>query len=240
MSEAEFILPSTTNAIIHNSDSSHLFEQKQRVESAVVSEDPALVLDTSKALLETVYKTILNDILSEPDISGDMGSLYRDVKTHMVFNHDKFAREKLEHLIGNINHFVPELRNKFGAASHGKDGNFQNPIEMPEAEMITYLVDGVAGFLLKRNRILANPEYSQRIYYTDYEEFNDYLDTSNNPIDFGITGSEPIPHSLALFNCDPKAYQEYLIQFKEEETIIEISTNPELTEMVPVAENQHD
>ena len=46
---------------------------------------------------------------------------------------------------------------------------------------------------------------------------------------------------LALFNCDPKAYKEYLIQFKEEEeTTIEISTNPELTEIVPVAENQQD
>jgi len=241
MSDFEFILPSTSKAIVGSEEALHLLEQKQRVEHSVLINDPALTLDTSKALLETILKTILKDRGANPNLSQDMGPLYRDVKANLLFNRDDKARSIFEKLIGAIVHNVPELRNKFGASSHGKDGHYVSPIEMPEAEMVAYLVDGVSGFLLRKNRLLANPEYSQRIYYIDHEEFNDYLDTSNDPVDLNISDSTPIAYSKALFDLDSDAYKELLIQFKgEEEPTIEVSTNPELTEIVPVAENQQD
>lgn len=213
MSDQDFILPSTTKIIASGRDGQHLYEQKLRVESAVTKEDPAEILDTSKALLETTYKTILKDLVETPDLTKDMNGLYKEVKTHISFNHDDDANKIIERLVNGIAHNVPELRNKYGALSHGKDGNYQSPIEMPEAEMVAHLVDGTVGFLLKKNRMLADPRYSQRIYYADYEEFNDFLDTSKDPVDFGISDSKEIPFSWVLFNCDPNAYKEYLLQF---------------------------
>ena len=244
MSDSKFILPSTSKVIAGSKEALHLLEQKQRVENSVLRNDPALTLDTSKALLETTYKTILKDIVENPDLSQKMIPLYKDVKANLLFNHDEKARDILEKLIGAIAHGVPQLRNEFGASSHGKDGHYISPIEMPEAEMVAYLVDGVSGFLLRKSRLLANPENLQRIYYEDYEEFNDYLDTSYDPVDLKINSSTPITYSKALFSLDRDAYTEYLIQFnnqkEEEEPTIEISTDPELTEIVSVTENQQD
>ena len=216
MDDVEFILPSTSKAIVGSEEALHLLEQKQRVEYSVLINDPALTLDTSKALLETVFKTILKDRVVNPNLSQKVGSLYKDVKASLPFNRDDGAKVIFENLISSIVHNVLALRNEFGASSHGKDGHYVSPIEMPEAEMVAYLVDGASGFLLRKNRLLANPEYSQRIYYMDNEEFNDYLDTSNDPVDLKISDSEPIAYSKVLFECDPKAYKEYIIQFNNQ------------------------
>lgn len=249
MSNLEFILPSTSKAIVGSDGALHLLEQKQRVELSVAGNDPALMLDTSKALLETTYKTILNDRGETFDASDDMNILYKKVKNILTYNRDDEAKAMLEKLIGVIAHWVPQLRNKFGASSHGKDGYYLSPIEMPEAEMVVHLVDGMAGFLLIKNRMLANPENSQRIYYADHEEFNEYLDTSYDPVDLKIDGSTPVPYSRLLFDYDSEAYKEYLIQFiaqeeeeeeEEEQLIIEKRSPPELSELVPVVENQQD
>jgi hypothetical protein len=186
------------------------------VEHSILINDPALTLDTSKALLETTLKTILKDRIVNPNLSQDMNPLYKDVKANLMFNRDDKVRSIFEILISAIVHAVPQLRNEFGASSHGKDGYYVSPIEMPEAEMIAYLVDGVSGFLLRKNRLLANPEYSQRIHYEDYEEFNDYLDTSYDSVDLKINNSPPITYSRALFGLDRDAYTEYLIQFNDQ------------------------
>lgn len=246
MSDFEFILPSTSKAIVGSEEALHLLEQIRRVENSVSKNDSALTLDTSKALLETTYKTILKDRGEAFNASDDMNLLYKTVKEILPFNRDDEAKGMLEKLTGAIAHWVPELRNKFGASSHGKDGHYITPIEMPEAEMVAYLVDGVSGFLLRKSRLLANPENSQRIYYTDYEEFNEYLDTSNDPIDLKISDSTPTPYSKALFNCDREAYKEFLIQFittqkeEEEQPTIDIIPQPDFKDPVLAAENQHD
>jgi len=242
VSDFEFILPSTSKAIVGSEEAMHLLEQIRRVENSVAKNDSALTLDTSKALLETTYKTILEDRGENFNASDDMNLLYKTIKEILPFNHDDEAKGMLEKLTGTIAHWVPQLRNKFGASSHGKDGHYICPIEMPEAEMVAYLVDGVSGFLLRKNRILANPENSQRIYYADYEEFNEYLDTSNDPLDLKISDSTPIPYSLFLFDYDRQAYKEGLIQFLtkeegDEQSTFEITPQPESTEPVPDTEN---
>jgi|GEM_PF-1828024 hypothetical protein len=229
MGDIEFLLPSTSKSVVDSEEALHLIEQIQRVAFSVAKKDSALTLDTTKALLETTYKTILNDMSKSFDDFDDMYVLYDMVKQVLPFNRDDEANKILERLVGAIAHGVPKLRNKFGASSHGKDGYYLNPIEMPEAEMVVHLVDGVSGFLLKKSRMLTNPENSQRIYYSDYEEFNEDLNESYAPIDLHISDSAPIPYSKALFVYDPEAYKERLIQFlnqkEEDEQTIEIIPN---------------
>lgn len=229
MSDFEFLLPSTSKSVVDSEEALHLIEQIQRVAFSVAKKDSALTLDTTKALLETTYKTILNDLGKSFDDFDDMYALYEIVKQALPFNRDDEANKILERLVGAIAHGVPKLRNKFGASSHGKDGYYLNPIEMPEAEMVVHLVDGVSGFLLKKSRMITNPENSQRIYYSEYEEFNEYLDTSNDPYDLKIDGSTPVPYSKFLFDYEPEAYKEFLIQFltqkEEDEQTIEIIPN---------------
>ena len=245
MGDVEFILPSTSKAIVGSEETLHLLEQIRRVENSVAKNDSALTLDTSKALLETTYKTILKDKGETFKTTDDMKLLYKTVKEILPFNRDDEARGMLENLTGTIAHWVPQLRNKFGASSHGKDGFYISPIEMPEAEMVAYLVDGMSGFLLRKSRLLANPENSERIYYVDYEKFNEYLDTSNDPLDLKISDSTPIPYSLFLFDYDRQAYKEGLIQFftpegEEEQSTFEIIPQPESTESVSDTESHSE
>lgn len=217
MSETVFILQNFTSAVVSSSTAVHLLEQKSRLEQAVSTNDPALVLDTAKTLLESIFKTILSDRLESPDLTADFHPLYKKVGDVLELNRDSKANKILKALTSSIVHNIGELRNKYGAASHGKDGYFENPIEMPEAEMVAHIVDGMGGFLLKKHKHLADPEFLQRIYYQDYEEFNDWLDTSNAPITFPLDGAKDIPFSYILFTHDVDSYRAMLLQYRDME-----------------------
>lgn len=219
MSDSAFFLASSTRAIAGSEDAVHLIEQKERVEQAVISNDPALTLDTSKAFLESVFKTILLDRVHEPDLSIDMSPLYRNVRDVLPLNRDRAANEILKNLTNVIVHNVAELRNKYGAASHGDDGYYENPIEMPEAEMIAHIVDGMAGFLFRKHKAHGNPELAARIYYNDHPAFNDYLDGQREGYKIVLDEERAIElsPSYLLFTADEDAYRELLIQFLAEE-----------------------
>lgn len=150
MSETGFYLSSSTRAIAGSENAVNLIRQKERVEQAMASGDPALVLDTSKAFLESIFKTILSDRIENPDLDKKMSPLFVDVRNALSLNRDENARGLIRNISGAIVHNVAELRNKFGAASHGDDGYFDNPIGITEAEFVAQVVDGLAGFLLIR------------------------------------------------------------------------------------------
>jgi hypothetical protein len=61
MTDSGLRLQLSTKAIVGNEEAIHLIEQKERLEAAALTNDAPLCLDLSKAFLETVFKTILND-----------------------------------------------------------------------------------------------------------------------------------------------------------------------------------
>lgn len=229
MSGTAFILENCNKAIGGSEDANHLFEQKSRLEQAVSNNDPALTLDTAKSLLESIFKTILSDRVENPDLGQDINPLYRNVRDVMALNQNDEANEILKRLTNGIVHNVAELRNKYGAASHGDDGYYESPIEMPEAEMVAYLVDGMGGFLYRKHKHLNNPEVAQRIYYRDYEDFNDWIDSQYEPIKSPIEGAKEIIYSYFLFSFDVSTYRAMLLQHIDSE-----STDDEVVEKIEV------
>ena len=217
MSDSEFFLASSTRAILKLEDAVHLLKQKGRVEQAVAANDPALTLDTAKSFLESVLKTILADRIKKPDLFQDMNPLYKSVRDELPLNRDEVAAKILEKLTNSIVHNIAELRNKYGAASHGDDGFYDNPIEMPEAEMVAYLVDGMSGFLFQKHKMHGDPELAARIYYLDYPKFNDYLDNQYEGYKLPLDGDrylDLLPSKiLFLSDVDNYAYREMLLQY---------------------------
>jgi hypothetical protein len=61
MDESYGPLRLSTRAISSDPNAVHLIEHKDRLEAAVYREDIPLCLDVSKAYLESIFKTILND-----------------------------------------------------------------------------------------------------------------------------------------------------------------------------------
>lgn len=217
MSDTAFIMQSCTKSIAGAEDAIHLLEQKSRLEQAVSSNDPALTLDTSKSLLESIFKTILTDREPDPKLNKDFSPLYADVRRVITLNSDSVANEILKRLTNAIVHNVGELRNKYGAASHGDDAYYENPIEMPEAEMIAHIVDGMGGFLFRKHKSLNDPEAAQRIFYSDYAVFNDWLDSQNDSIIIPVEGAKQIPFSVFLFTYDVDTYRAMLLQYIQTE-----------------------
>jgi hypothetical protein len=233
MSETAFILHNCTKAMFGSSEAIHLVEQKSRLEQAVLSNDPSLTLDTSKSLLESIFKTILSDRIAAPDLGQDFKPLYKNVRDVLVLNQDVEANEILKKLTNAIVHNIAELRNKYGSASHGDDGCYENPIQMPEAEMVAHIVDGMGGFLLKKNKDLNDPEFAQRIYYNDYAEFNDWLDSQNESIKIPVDQASPILFSVFLFTHDVSVYRAMLLQYiQTEKEDADVSEDTSLVEIV--------
>ncbi len=222
MIDSGFRLRSVTSALVSMGDAVHLIEQKERVEQAIVSGDAALVLDTSKSLLESVFKTILLDRVVDPKIDQDMNPLFRTVKDSLVLNRNAEADSIFKRIGSNLVHQVAELRNRFGAASHGDDGFYNNPIEIPEAEMVAKMVDALSGLLIFKHKANKDPSIAARIFYNDYPEFNDFCDGQwdEYEIPLGENQTLIIPASKIIFNTDEQAYREMLLQYlstKEEE-----------------------
>ena len=217
MSDTAFILQNCTRAIAGAEEAIHLLEQKSRLEQAISSNDPALTLDTSKSLLESIFKTIISDRVAEPELGQDFGPLYKNVRDVLALNQDTQANEILKRLTNSIVHNVGELRNKYGAASHGDDGCYENPIQMPEAEMVAHIVDGMGGFLFRKHKDLNDPELAHRIFYSDYGEFNDWLDSQNDPIEIPVEEAKVIPFSVFLFTYDVDTYRAMLLQYIQTE-----------------------
>ena len=203
--------------VIDNSSLAHLGDQIKRLELAIREDDPSLVLDTAKSFLESIFKTILEDYGKAVGKKEDLTGLYKNVLKVIELNHDDDANQKLSKLSKGVVHCLGELRNAYGGASHGKDGQFDNPINMPEAEMVAQFADGLGCFLIRKKQLLADPIERQRLHYTDYQEFNDYLDMTRDGYDLGIDQMGPLPYSRILFNIDEAAYKELLIQFMSEE-----------------------
>lgn len=215
MSDSSFFLSSSTRALAGSEGAVHLIQQKERVEQAVVSNDPALTLDTAKAFLESIFKTILSDRVVAPDLEQDLSPLYRSVRDVLPLNRDNEANEILKRLTNCIVHNLGELRNKYGAASHGDDGYVENPIEMPEAEMVARVVDGMAGFLFQKHKAHGNPELAARIYYGEHPEFDDFLDNQWPGYELPLSpeNSISLPASKIIFLTDSDGYREMLLQY---------------------------
>jgi hypothetical protein len=221
MSDPTFNLASSARAIAGMEDAVHLFEQKGRVEQSIVSGDTSLALDTSKAFLESVFKTILSDRVPGCDLEQDLTPLFKCLKVSLPFNRDAKAQNMLSNMTGAIVHSIAELRNRFGAASHGNDGYHQNPIEQADAELVARLADGVAGFVFNKHKANIDPSSAVRIYYDDYPDFNDFWDAQNEGYFFHLDDTrvlEILPSKLLFMaDADALAYREMLLQFRSSE-----------------------
>ncbi len=213
------LLHSSTEALAASEDAVHLLEQKERLQRAVILKDPSLVLDTSKAFLESVFKTILQDREGANQIPANFGQLFRAVRTSSPMSADEGVADYLHKMASSIVHNVGELRNRYGAASHGSDGYHDCPVQMNDVHMVVQFVDGLAGFVLKKHRDSNDPEIAARIHYFDYPEFNDYWDEQYDGYEmpFSSTDQMLVPASELLFKNDLRAYREALLQYRSSE-----------------------
>lgn len=111
---------------LNSLDSDYISNQLQRINDSI-QDDPTLAIGTSKELIESVCKTILDERNIQYDRNDDIMDLVKKTRKVLKLLPDDIpdsakgaeAIRKLLSSLGNIAHIIAELRNQYGTG-HGK------------------------------------------------------------------------------------------------------------------------
>jgi hypothetical protein len=212
---------SGTREVIEGYDPPRTRQLIEELERAV-DEDSPFVTEASKALVESICKTILNDRGIEFDDRGwDMPQLFRETLIQLRLFPDGYpepgrAQDGLTKVIRGLQQVVQglsEIRNLDNFIAHGIDG-YEVGFDRIQRVLAARAADTIVYFLYSAHTNYALRDETQgRIYYKDHEGFNDFLDDTYPVYELGQM--EMLP-SRILYNADPEhqAYREVLIGYK--------------------------
>ncbi len=178
---------------------------------------PDFAFDLAKTLIESVCKTILEDIGRPADPDWDAPKIMRETTTFLSMlppghpNASK-ARESITKTLNGLHTAVQglcELRNDYGLASHGRDG-FSARLELRQATLAAQAADTIVAFLYRTHRDALSRAPGARVYYEDHADFNEGFDRDNELIRLGDL--ELLP-SRVLFHTDREAYKAALSDY---------------------------
>ena len=187
-----------------------------------VHTNPTLCVETCKALIEGICKTILTNKNRAFSSSVTFSGLVRDTITSTL-NTDEPYRSDIVDLTRRITGVADKLgsiRNNTGFISHGMD--VLNPRLTETLSLFACkITDTIGGFILRCYSNNRSQNTDHRIHYEDCKPFNEYFD-SLNPLPFGLSAS------LASKEQDYEAYRESYLEYLNEiaselEEFLEIS-----------------
>ncbi len=199
----------------------HIEEQVTALEQAV-TENPGLAFDLAKTIVESTCKAILSDRQATYDNRWDLPRLVKETCGRLQLVPVNLAAEgdvtesvrKTIRGLQTVIHGICELRNSHGFASHGKDPAFRQ-LDTVHALLVARAADAIVSFLYKMHRGEAGTAKSEALQYSNYPEYNRYIDEVNEPVRIFDLLYKP---SEVLFHVDPQAYEEYLGTFEPDST----------------------
>ncbi len=197
---------------------------RQQVEAIEQNLDtsPPTVFDLSKALVETVCKTVLKDKGVSHDNGMDAPALLKETMIHLQLfprGHEAPA-EVTSSLKKTANGLLTaiqglcELRNNEGMASHGRDAYAKN-LDAVQAELSARTADIIVQFIWGVHRSYEPLPRQEGMVYDDHTDANEWVDDLHNP-PVTIFGS-PFKQSEILFYLDRESYRNALLQFQDEQ-----------------------
>lgn len=183
----------------------------QRIE-AYSDNDPVFIVENSKALIESICKTILKEANEDYDSSVNVNKLVKDALKHLgVLNQNI----QIANALVTISQKIGELRNAFGTVSHGQpidDLEKGSPISQATSDFILNVTDNLACYILH----VYHHEHPQRnvpkLGYKDNDEFNVHLDELYEKA--LVASNEYLPSEI-LFNLDLTAYKAALTDYEQ-------------------------
>jgi hypothetical protein len=206
-----FRLHSAREAI--NFGLTHIEEQVKALEQAI-AENPGLVFDLSKTIVESTCKSILKERNIEFSKEDDLPKLFKVVTNYLPFlpselSTDSEARKSLRQTLNGLStslQGVCELRNSYGFASHGQDGAREG-METIQALLAAQTADAMVGFLYRIHADDLSKPHKKRIEYSENPVFNNWIDDSNSVVEICSLIYSP---SEVLYTVDKPAYDELL------------------------------
>lgn len=209
-STARFQMVGARAAVLDGPVAEAIEQQINAIENAL-SSVPDFAFDLSKTLVESVCKTVLEDIGQPGDPNWDAPKLLKETTNRLALlprNHPDpaKARDSVEKIIRGLLQTIQglcELRNGYGMASHGRDG-FSARLDLRQATLAAQAADTIVSFLYRIHRDALMQTPGTRVYYEDHADFNEAFDRDNEPIRLGDV--ELLP-SRVLFYGDREAYK---------------------------------
>lgn len=195
-------------------------QQIQALEDAI-ERVPDFAFDLAKTLIETICKTILEDVGRPADPTWDAPKIMRETTTYLSLiprnnPEPSKTRGSITKTLNGLHTAVQglcELRNNYGIASHGRDG-FSARLDLRQATLAAQSADTIVSFLYCIHRDALAEVPGTRVYYDDHSDFNDAFDRDNELICFGEL--ELLP-SRVLFHTDREAYKAALNDYIAED-----------------------
>jgi len=188
-----------------------IIDQQVRAIEDAIERVPDFAFDLAKTLVESVCKTILEDIGHPANPNWDAPKIMRETTTFLSMfppgNPDAAKiQETIKKTINGLHTTVQglcELRNDYGLASHGRDG-FSARLGLRHATLAAQAADTIVSFLYRIHRDSLMQTPGARVYYEDHADFNEAFDRDNDTIRLGEL--ELLP-SRVLFHTDREAYK---------------------------------
>ena len=189
-----------------------VYEKQISVIEDSVNNNPDLCVETCKSLIEGICKTILTnkgiDYLRYEHFQGLVKVTIESLSSESDSHRD--ALSEVARRIASVAQKISEIRDSAGFASHGQD--VEHASISYSLALLTYrITDVIGGFIMHFYRTHSD-KGPNRIFYQDYQSFNEYYD-EQNPI---VIGDVYISASEALFSQDIEAYKEALFFYLEQ------------------------
>lgn len=210
IAQARFQMVGSRASMLDGPTPAIIEQQIQALEDAI-ERVPDFAFDLAKTLVETICKTILEDIGRPADPSWDAPKIMRETTTYLSLiprNHPdpSKTRDSITKTLNGLHTAVQglcELRNNYGIASHGRDG-FSARLDQRQATLAAQAADTIVSFLYRIHRDALSQAPGVRVYYDDHVDFNEAFDRDNEVIRIGDL--ELLP-SRVLFHSDREAYK---------------------------------
>lgn len=215
-----FTLSAARMALQQSSQAQRIVQLIDAIEQ-IPSTNPELVFDLCRALIESVCKTVLNDlgepIPSKPNAENMVAAL---LKRLQIFLDPKSVEAESKQAVGDtvhgINKFVNGIglyRRLFGPASHGRDG-YDDAVDLSHAMLVVGVTDALVAFLFATHRRLHGQEEWHRATLGDHADFNEYLDDEHDPSPIPVFGDDYSP-SEVLFAVNRTGYLKRLNDWRK-------------------------
>ena len=215
-----FVMPGSRSAI-----SQGLVHIKQQVETIenVISSNPGLVFDLSKAIVESTCRTILTDRGISWDRNDQLPRLFQRVRDSLSVlpaqeSQEREIQQSIRQTLGGLHTVIQglaELRNRLGFASHGSDRP-RPQMETIQALLAAQAADTIVGFLYHVHSQDNRTSQTQRS-----QDFDQYVDAIHDGISIFDSLFRP---SEVLYEFEPESYRIALAEFLDQSASSEEET----------------
>lgn len=215
-----FALPQSRTALLDAPGALRIGQLIETIEQ-VPKSNPELVFDLCRALIESVCKTILNDlgeaIPPKPNAENMTAAIIRRLSLFLdPKSAEAEAKRAVGDTVGGINKLVNgigEYRRKLGTASHGRDG-YDGAVDLSHAMLTVGVTDSLVAFLFSSHQRLHGQEEWHRATLGDHEDFDQYLDDEHDPSPIPVFGDFFRP-SAVLFGVNRTGYLKRLNDWRK-------------------------